>query len=133
MPDAALVGYEVSSSVGARVLKLFGGSPLGQGAAVATSLISLLGGVDILLPFSSPRLWIYGYAGFGIGIDTSELEGLGDSLSIHVGLVWNAKTPNAYRGPFFCNSLTTSSVNVGQWGFPVANLSVCSSRTEDDQ
>ena|GEM_PF-5615890 len=120
MPDAGLIGYEGSVNVGHYAGRL------GPGAAVATSLLNLLGGVDVLVPFSSPRLWIYGYGGVGIGLEVDDVVG-GGSLSAHVGLIWNAKTPGAYSGPFFCTSVGTSSVNAGRWGFPVANLSLCSS------
>ncbi len=123
MPDAALIGYEGSVNVGH-----FAGR-LNAGLGVATSLLNLLGGVDVLVPFSSPRLWIYGYAGVGIGLEVSDIVE-GGSLSAHVGLVWNAKTPNAYKGPFFCTSLTGGSVNFGRWGFPAGNVSLCSSRDE---
>lgn len=50
------------------------------------------------------------------------------SLSLHVGLIWNAKNSGMYSGPFFCTSVGTSSVNAGRWGFPTFAPSLCSSR-----
>jgi hypothetical protein len=54
------------------------------------------------------------------------------SLSLYGGLMWNVKSPSDYQGPFYCSSLTTSSLNVTRWGFPVAaNVQMCSSEKED--
>jgi hypothetical protein len=89
-----------------------------------------LGGVDVLVPFASPKLWIYGYLGLGVGFEVDDLISPG-SLSLHVGLIWNAPNSSYYSGPFFCSSVATSSVNVGRFGFPIANMSVCSSRDPD--
>jgi RHS repeat-associated protein len=118
-PDAGLIGYEVSFNVGHYLSRY-------PALGVATTLLNILGGVDVLVPFSSPRLWIYGYGGLGIGLEVDDIVA-GKSASIHLGLVWNAKTPDAYSGPFFCTSFGASSINAGRWGFPLANLSLCSS------
>lgn len=123
-PDAVLIGYEGQLNASFVAGKVFG--PAG---AVATALLSGLGGVDVLIPFSSPKLWIYGYAGLGLGFEVDNVTGPG-SISLHVGLIWNAKDSSSYSGPFFCSSLTTSSVNVGRWGFPAGNASLCSSKDE---
>jgi RHS repeat-associated protein len=121
-PDAALIGYE-----GQLNASYVFGKALGPYGAVATALISGLGGVDVLIPFSSPQLWVYGYLGLGLGLEVDDLTRAG-SLSLHVGLIWNAKNSGMYAGPFFCTSIATSSVNVGQWGFPTFAPSLCSSK-----
>jgi hypothetical protein len=121
-PHAALIGFELQGNASYVAGKIFG--PAG---AVATALLSGLGGVDVLVPFTSPKLWIYGYAGLGVGFEVDDVTSPG-SLSLHVGLIWNVPNSGYYSGPFFCSSMATSSANVGRFGFPIANMSVCSSR-----
>lgn len=89
--------------------------------------------MDFLVPFSSPKLWVYGYLGASFGFDTADFQSFDvASVSGYVGLMWNVKSASDYEGPFYCSSLTTSSLNVTRWGFPVTpNLQMCSSLTNE--
>jgi RHS repeat-associated protein len=118
-PDAGLVGFSGSWSPSATINKLGGGAnPIGEGLAIGLSLVSGVGGVDLLIPSTLDRGWLYFYIGVSVGfsfsgsvassvVDPSVLSWNGG----YVGLVYQAKTPDRYEGPFYATGGTA-----GRWG-----------------
>jgi hypothetical protein len=132
-PDAAVAGFSGSVVLGKVAFRLFGRSTLGHGIAAAFAMAQIMGGGDIIVPFASPRAWLYGYWGANFGLDEADWRDSSyTSWSGYVGLMWSLKQASDYEGPFFCTSLTTSSLNVSRWGFPVTpNLQLCSSGNKE--
>jgi RHS repeat-associated protein len=127
-PDAALFGYQVG--LAPSPLALRSGSPLAAGLAAGLSLLSAVGGVDIVVPLPfSGKVWVYGYAGASISLVPSYYsEVTGGTIGAYAGFIWNLKTPAAYERSFY--SVTGAHIPSRFAGRVGTNCSVFSSPSD---
>lgn len=125
-PDAALFGFQAGVAPTAKLAKT--GNLIAAGIAAGLSLGSFVGGVDVLIPLSSPSTaWVYAYGGYSIGLVPNYYQDVGGgSIGGYVGFVWNAKSPSSYLGPFF--ALSGSFVPAYLRSFAGAGVTIFSSK-----
>jgi RHS repeat-associated protein len=113
-PDDGLIGFSSLFSPSATIQRTpLGATLIGEAAAIGLLLFNGIGGIDILFPSTFDRAWFYLYGGFSLGISSSTLDQQPFTLinDAYIGLVYAAKTPDRYAGPFF-----SSSGTLGRYG-----------------
>ncbi|HEY6248722.1 MAG TPA: RHS repeat-associated core domain-containing protein [Candidatus Angelobacter sp.] len=141
LPDAKLVGFQTSRSLGDFIPK---SSPFLAGLAIGLGFTAGVGGVDVLFPRSQNLAWFYAYVGVSAGFKVGnggplpgefappiDLNPAGLALpEFYVGAVWNVEHAEDYAGPFFCASAQVAAVKFP--GVPRGpNVQVCSSTKSD--
>jgi len=119
LPDAGMIGGQVSISPTALILRFGPYHPLTLGIAAALVFVSGLGGVELLIPKTLDRIWLYSYFGVAFGgdlmhivrrtIGSATLGAAAFSFSGYFGAVWNVSRATDYTGHFI--SVSGSIVN----------------------